>query len=104
MRFTAHPERLSAFEQHLRENGFLHGKSKPHSPWQNGIVERSHRTDNEEFFRLFRFESSEERKMRLRLWEMEYNFNRPHQGLRGETPMQKFRELFAFDIRNRAIT
>jgi len=104
MRFTAHPERLSAFERHLIQNGFLHGKCKPHSPWQNGIVERSHRTDNEEFFHLFRFNSSEERKMRLRLWEMEYNYNRPHQGLGGVTPMKKFKELWTFDPRIRAIT
>jgi hypothetical protein len=32
---------------------------------------------------------------------MEYNRNRPHQGLGGLTPAQKFKELFPYDIRAR---
>jgi transposase InsO family protein len=101
MRFTQHPERQSAFEKYLREQGFLHGKSKPHSPWQNGIIERSHRTDNEELFHRYNFSSSEERKYYLKLWEYEYNYNRPHQSLGMKTPMQIFREYYPLHIKMR---
>lgn len=104
MRFTAHPERLSAFERYLREQGFLHGKCKKHSPWQNGIVERSHRTDNEQLFRQFSFASPEERRYLLRLWEHEYNYKRPHQGLAGKTPMQVYLEKYPLHAGSRNIT
>jgi len=103
MRLTAHPERLSGFERFLREQQFIHGVSAPHSPWQNAIIERSHRTDNEEFFRCFEFQSSEERKYRLRLWEYEYNNRRPHMGLGGETPIQVYRKLYFLHARSREL-
>src|SRR5574341_1628031 len=41
MRFSAHPERKSAFERLAEEMGLIHGKCEPGRPWQNGIVERS---------------------------------------------------------------
>jgi transposase InsO family protein len=100
MRFTAHPERQTRFERTLAAWGFLHGKSRPRSPWQNGIIERSHRTDNEELFEVMQFENSEERKYQLKLWEMEYNHQRPHQGLGARTPM----EVYLSDYRLHATT
>lgn len=88
MRFSAHPERKSAFERLVGEMGLIHGKCKPGCPWQNGIVERSHRTDNEELFHVMRFTDSEMRRYQLKLWDFEYNTRRPHQSLGGRTPMQ----------------
>jgi transposase InsO family protein len=100
MRYTAHPERQTRFERTLAGWGLLHGKSRPHSPWQNGIIERSHRTDNEELFELLEFQDSEERKYQLKRWEMEYNSRRPHQGLGGRTPL----EVYLSDYRLHATT
>ena len=77
MRSSAHSERQSAFEKMLSEQGFLHGKCKRGAPWQNGIVEGSHRADNEELFQRIRFATSEDRSYQLRLWEHEYNNHRP---------------------------
>ena len=71
--------------------GLRHHTIRYRSPWQNGIIERSHRTDNEELFHLLRFTSSEERKYQLKLWEFEYNNRRPHQGLKGKTPIEVYR-------------
>jgi len=34
-----------------------HKRTRPYSPWQNGIVERSHRIDNELFYKRKRFKS-----------------------------------------------
>lgn len=104
MRFTPYPERECSFEKYLREQGFLHGKSAPHSPWQNGIIERSHRTDNEELFHIYLFTSSEERKYYLKLWEYEYNNIRLHQSLGMKTPMQKYVEDYQLHAGSRNIT
>ncbi len=37
--------------------GIRHHRTRPYSPWQNGIVERSHRIDNELFYNKRRFNS-----------------------------------------------
>jgi transposase InsO family protein len=90
MRYTAHPERRTRFQNTIDALGLLHATCQKASPWQNGIVERSHRTDNEELFNCMRFASSEERRYFLWHWEKFYNTSRPHQGLGGRTPKQVF--------------
>lgn len=80
-------DRPTAFGKTAAERGLKHATCALRSPWQNGIIERSHRTDNEEVFGKYHFTDSEERRYIHRLWEMEYNNRRPHQGLGGDTPM-----------------
>lgn len=53
-------------------------------PAQNGTVERSHREDEEKFYQQ-RFNSIEELKYKLRLWNNYYN-NLEHCSLDGKTP------------------
>jgi hypothetical protein len=104
MRFTAHPDRKTRFEKFVVDEwGFIHGKSRPHCPWQNAMIERSHRTDNEELFNLIEFESPEERRYQLRLWEMWYNNHRPHQGLGGKTPMDVFKTDYQLHVVSRML-
>ena len=45
------------FEKHLEKMGIKHHRTRPYSPWQNGIVERSHRIDNDLFYNKRRFKS-----------------------------------------------
>lgn len=104
MRYTAHPERRTAFQKALQQLGFIHGLCKRHSPWQNGIVERSHRTDNEECLALIRFHDSEDRRYQHRLWEMHYNHNRRHQGLGGRTPLDVYRTDYQWHATARMLT
>jgi transposase InsO family protein len=104
MRYSAHPERLTAFDQVLAEWQMIHGLCRRHSPWQNGIVERSHRTDNEELFHLMRFVDSEDRRYQLKLWEFEYNTQRPHQGLGGRTPLEIYFSDYRFHATTRMLT
>lgn len=59
----------------------------PGKPAQNGKVERSHRTDQEKFYDEMKFESFEDLKYKLRLWNMHYNDTR-HCALNGKTPNQ----------------
>lgn len=50
----------SLFQIALKNLGINHKRTRPYSPWQNGVVERSHRVDNEIFYARRRFSSEEE--------------------------------------------
>ena len=92
MKYTHHPERKTAFTKTVESGGRIHALIKKGSPWRNGFIERSNRTDNDNLFHRLRFKDSEERRDQLRLWEMEYNNTRPHQGIQNRTPAQMLKE------------
>lgn len=96
MKYPAHPERKTAFTKIIEKDGRTHALIPKASPWRNGIIERSNRTDNEEGFEQIRFNSSDDRRYQHRLWEMQYNYQRPHQGLGHKTPFQIYKELYQF--------
>ncbi len=104
MRYTAHPDRKTAFQKRLMAFDMIHGTCAPRSPWQNGIIERSHRTDNEELFHDMEFADPEERRYQLRLWEMHYATERPHQGLGGLTPFEVYRRDYPLHVGTRMLT
>lgn len=79
--------RLHVFDILCQELGIPHYLIDPGKPQQNSFVERSHRTDQEKFYDEIKFESLEELKYKLRLWNMNYN-NTKHCGLNGKTPNQ----------------
>jgi transposase InsO family protein len=54
---------------------------KPKSPQLNGKVERSHRTDQEEFYQLLTETDNVDLNKKLEKWEEFYNYNRPHGAL-----------------------
>lgn len=78
---------LHAFDGFCRQQGIAHYLIDPGKPAQNGTVERSHREDQEKFYEEVPFESLEELRYKLRLWNMYYNDLR-RCGLRGRTPNQ----------------
>ena len=51
---------------------------KPGSLKLNGKVERSHRTDNQEFYQSIKDKSDVDLSKKIAEWEYFYNFNRPH--------------------------
>lgn len=53
-------EKKSAFEKILEYLGIEYKRTRPYSPWQNGVVERSHKIDNEMFYSKRRFKSEKE--------------------------------------------
>lgn len=62
---------------------------EPHSPKQNSYVERSHLTDDKEFYQQGNMRSTVERLLPLiQSWNQIYNHLRPHQSLNYLTPMQ----------------
>lgn len=81
------------FTWHLRDLGIAHHHIPPGCPEANGKVERSHRTDEDEFYRRVIFRTHDELATKLRQWEIEYNHRRPHLALRGKTPAERLCEL-----------
>jgi transposase InsO family protein len=68
----------------------------------NGKVERSHRIDQEEFYRQLKgvvMHGTEEYNQRLDEWERFYNYSRPHGGLGGKTPYERLREKLGMEPR-----
>jgi len=64
----------------------------PGSPWENGKVERSHRTDKDEFYQLIDYRDDVDLDKKLAAWERFYNYDRPHSSHRGKTPYEVLRE------------
>ena len=65
---------------------------KPRSPQLNGKVERSHRSDQEEFYQLLSYVDDQDLNKKLDQWEHFYNFSRPHGAHAGKTPYEVLRE------------
>jgi transposase InsO family protein len=55
-------------------------------------VERSHRTDKQEFYQMLTYEGDVDLKNKLSEWENFYNYIRPHGALNGKTPYEVLRE------------
>ncbi|XLX18817.1 DDE-type integrase/transposase/recombinase [Helcococcus ovis] len=53
-------QKKSEFEKVLEYLEIEYIKTRPYSPWQNGVVERSHKIDNDLFYSKKRFKSEEE--------------------------------------------
>ena len=81
------------FTWHLHDLGISHRPISRGSPESNGKVERSHRTDEEEFYRRVTFRSPQDLAQKLRAWEHEYNHRRLHLALGGKTPAERLCEL-----------
>lgn len=82
--------KLHAFDILCNELKIPHYLIDPGKPQQNSFVERSHRTDQQTFYEQSTFQSFEELKYKLRLWNMFYNDTK-HCGLNGKTPNQALR-------------
>jgi transposase InsO family protein len=85
----------SQFHYHVLDRGIGHVYIKPATPRLNGKVERSHRIDNEEFYRMLDgvvIDDTGLFNVRLKEWEDFYNFHRPHGALGGQTPYERLRE------------
>lgn len=65
---------------------------RPRSPHLNGKIERSHKTDLQEFYAIQSLHDPE-LEMRLFEWQHFYNWHRPHSSLGGKTPMEKCHEV-----------
>ena len=83
------------FHWHVEDLGIRHVYIKPASPNLNGKVERSHLTDELEFYQLLDYTDDVDLREKLAAWESFYNLHRPHGGLGGKTPYEILREKMA---------
>ena len=65
------------FHWHILDGGMEHVYIKKGTPRLNGKVERSHRTDQEEFYQLIEYKGDEDLVGKLKEWERFYNTFRP---------------------------
>ena len=80
------------FQDRLMEWGIKFRPIKPGSPHLNGKVERSQKTDLQEFWATVDLENPELQD-RLEEWQFYYNWLRPHSSLGGKTSMERCCEL-----------
>lgn len=84
-------EFLKYFDQLCKKKKIPHYFIEPRCPKQNSYVERSHLTDENEFYRQGNMRSSISLLLPLiQKWEHKYNYVRPHQSLNYLTPMAYF--------------
>jgi transposase InsO family protein len=81
---------VTGFEEELRRQGIRHVKSRPHHPQTCGKIERFWKTMWEEFLARTVFADFDDCQRRSALFVQHYNFQRPHQGLEGLTPADRF--------------
>ena len=80
------------FHWHLADQGIRHVYIKARTPQRNGKVERSHRTDQQEFYQLLSYTDDVDLAQRLAEWETFYKYHRPHGAFAGKTPYETLRE------------
>jgi transposase InsO family protein len=76
------------FERMLIELGIKHRYTRPYRPQTNGKAERFWRTVEEDLFYETSFDSLNNIKDELLQYLVYYNYERPHQGLNGVTPVE----------------
>lgn len=74
-------------QRKLMDYGIKFRPNKPGSPHLNGKVERSQRTDKEEFYSTVNLNLDELKNETLPEWQHYYNWQRAHGSLKGKTPM-----------------
>ena len=80
------------FHWHVANTCLEHVYIKARTPQLNGKVERSHRTDKDEFYQLLTYKGDVDLEKKLEVWERFYNYDRSHGAHRGETTYEVLRE------------
>jgi len=82
-------ENIGEYTDSLQDENVFHFYSNSGTPTDNPRVERSHLTDDIEFYNQGNYyDSFEKQKEALEKWEYVYNFVRPHQAIGYLTPME----------------
>lgn len=79
--------RADAFARALL--GSRHQRITPYTPRHNGKVERYNRIISEEFLYAHAWTSEDQRHEALSVWNIHYNYHRPHSAADGEPPASR---------------
>lgn len=89
-------DRKHLFDSLCEELGIEHKLIRPRTPRHNGKVERSHRNDNERFYKYLKFYSYDDLLMQMKAYLKRSN-NIPTSVLQWKTPLEKRSELLLND-------
>jgi len=81
------------FEREMKKDRVHHIRSRPHHPMTLGKIERFWKTILGEFLQRAQFDSFEQAVQRCAFWVKYYNYKRPHQGIGGLCPADRFFEI-----------
>jgi transposase InsO family protein len=81
------------FEKELVKDRVKHIRSRPHHPMTLGKIERFWQSILSEFLQRAQFTSFEDACARIAFWIKYYNYRRPHQGIGGLCPADRFFEI-----------
>jgi len=84
---------VTRFEKQMKKDRVKHIKSQPHHPMTLGKIERFWKTIWTEFLDRCQFDSMETARERIALWVKYYNHHRPHQGIKGLCPADRYFEI-----------
>ena len=86
--------RVHPLTQFLLDQDIEHKLSRPGTPQHNGFVERSHRTDEEEFYRVVDVIRLDDNRLQTAMirWQDEYNYLRLRSSCKNQPPMQHYLE------------
>jgi len=84
---------MTKFQKQLKKDKITHIRSRPQHPMTLGKIERFWQTILMEFFDRARFVSLEDARARIQKWVQYYNFRRPHQGIGGLCPADRYFEI-----------
>ena len=86
------------FEREMKKDRVKHIRSRPHHPMTLGKIERFWKSIQSEFLFRSQFDSFEQAVARTAYWIKYYNYKRPHKGIGGLCPADRFFEI-AHDLR-----
>lgn len=81
------------FQKYLDDMKIEHIVCEPHSPQTQGKVERMTQTIQKELLHKIRFKSFEHGQSEIDTYIQRYNYNRPHQGIGGLCPSDRFHQI-----------
>lgn len=94
---TSNTKKVHPFDLLCNELNIIHKCIRPKTPWHNGKVERSHRSDQERFYNHLSFYSYEDLQTQMTRYLRRSN-RIPMSVLGWKTPIQKRQELVAARI------
>ena len=95
--YTMQTDKIHILDRFCIKYGIEHKLIRPRTPRHNGKVERSHRNDNERFYRYFKFYSFDDLRKQM-LSYLKRSNNIPVTSLKWLTPIEKRKELFAIKL------
>lgn len=81
--------RSKAFNKLCRAFGIRHIYTKPYTPKTNGKAERFIQSSLREWAYAYAYHTSEQRKQELPFWLHQYNWHRPHAGIKRKIPISR---------------